>query len=270
MDLYWTCSDCGSSNPYPSAKMCECCGKEISKSEAEAAKETVTRIEKQKKEAEDKRKREEAQRIAAERRAREEAERQRRLEEKRREEKRRKEEIARKRQGAAEKSKKRLDAWLNIVEKTAYYGTAKTVGVLCFLCVIVCGVLVGISVINNNVLGTKLSILQANAEAAVTNFYDMQYETYTYPSEELFTDEEYVEEVSGEETNEDEFGGEENAETEEQESFDENETSVEEETDDEYFYAFKPLLKIDNVIEKAANDLRESEGIQKLKEFLRW
>lgn len=33
MELYWSCSKCGSVNPYPDSKECEVCGKRIDESE---------------------------------------------------------------------------------------------------------------------------------------------------------------------------------------------------------------------------------------------
>lgn len=33
MELYWSCSECGSANPYPDSKECEVCGKRIDESE---------------------------------------------------------------------------------------------------------------------------------------------------------------------------------------------------------------------------------------------
>ncbi len=270
MDLYWTCSDCGSSNPYPSAKTCECCGKEISTREAETAKKTVAEIEKQKKENEEKRKREEAARIAAEKRKKEEEYKQRQLEAKRLEEERRQKEKALKQKAAAEKRKKRLNAWLSIVKKISQYGTKRVVGVLCAICVLVCAALIGVSVINNDTLYTKLDVLQENVESYFINFLDVQCETFTYSSEEMITDEEYSDESGDEDTNGDEYSDEENVEPDEQEIYDENETADESETENEYYYVFRPRLKINNMIEKAVTDIRESEGIYKLKEFLRW
>lgn len=35
MELYWSCSECGSANPYPGSQECEVCGKHIEEIEIE-------------------------------------------------------------------------------------------------------------------------------------------------------------------------------------------------------------------------------------------
>ena len=45
MEIYWTCSECGSANLYPDITECEVCGKEIDDTEIKNAKATIKKIE---------------------------------------------------------------------------------------------------------------------------------------------------------------------------------------------------------------------------------